>query len=156
MIKKFSIGTQIIDNKLMVDLSGCIDEDADFEKILTIKQDEYIFNFDLVTMINSCGIREWINFIEKLPTESKIEYHNCRQIIIEQINMVQGFIKKGASITSFYAPYFCNKCDAEKKIKLKTNDLNNATAPELKCDQCEDTLEFDAIEEQYFAFLSQK
>ncbi len=156
MIEKFSMETQILENQVIVELAGCIDEDADFEKILSIKQPQYIFNFDKVTMINSCGIREWINFVEKLPSDCKIEYHNCRQIIIEQINMVQGFIRKGASIVNFYAPYFCNECDVEKKIKLETKQLSTGHAPSIKCDSCSKELEFDAIEEQYFAFLSQK
>ena len=155
MIEKLKTETQIIDNKLFVEFSGCIDEDSNFDKILAIKQSVYIFDFDKVTMINSCGIREWITFVEKLPSDALLEYHNCRQIIIEQINMVQGFIRKGAKIVSFYAPYFCEQCDNEHKIKVETNALSSGKAPSIQCPNCKQEMEFDAIEEQYFAFLSQ-
>ena len=88
-----------------------------------------------------------------MPLKSIVIYNNCPQIIIEQINMVHGFFRKGAVISSFYAPYFCEKCNKEQKIHLKTEQIKNKKAPKMECPNCGDNMDFDAIEAQYFNFL---
>ena len=65
-----------------------------------------------------------------------------------------------ASIQSFYAPYFreCNKCDGEKNCLIDAlehkDNLQNSVPPEVKCGDCNEELEFDALEESYFSFFS--
>lgn len=138
----------------MVELIGTIDEDADFKELMGLEQKKISFDFNQITMINSCGIREWIKFIEKIPASCSIVYNNCPQIIIEQINMVHGFFKQGAIIKSFYAPYFCEKCNKEAKVHLNTDQVKNRKAPTVDCPNCgEKNIEFDAIEAQYLSFL---
>lgn len=154
MSDTLSFHIEIQKDAVHADLVGRIDEDANFDKLLEVEMPEYIFNFEKITLINSCGIREWINFLSKLPTDAKIHYENCGQIIIEQMNMVHGFIKEGAIIESFYAPYFCEECDIEKKVLLNSNSIEGKKAPVVKCDQCQNEMEFDAIEDQYFNFLN--
>lgn len=156
MTGKLNIDTQIIDDKVVVQFSGSIDEDANFDKIQNLNQKIYEFDFDKLQLINSCGIREWISYVEGIPAEAKLIYKNCPQIIIEQMNMVHGFVKKGAEIESFYAPYYCESCDNESKIHLKTSQVVDKKAPVVACPKCgASPMEFDAIEEQYFNFLTQ-
>ncbi|WPU66181.1 hypothetical protein [Peredibacter starrii] len=152
-MKRLTINKQILQDELNVELIGSIDEDADFKELIGLEQKTISFDFDKVSMINSCGIREWIKFIEKIPESTHIIYNNCPQIIIEQINMVHGFFRKGASINSFYAPYFCEKCDKENKVHLKADQVKNRKAPKMECPKCGDEMDFDAIEAQYFSFL---
>ena len=152
-MKRLTINKQILQDELNVELIGSIDEDADFKELIGLEQKTISFDFDKVSMINSCGIREWIKFIEKIPESTHIVYNNCPQIIIEQINMVHGFFRKGASINSFYAPYFCEKCDKENKVHLKADQVKNRKAPKMECPKCGEEMDFDAIEAQYFSFL---
>lgn len=152
-MKRLTINKQILQDELNVELIGSIDEDADFKELIGLEQKTISFDFDKVSMINSCGIREWIKFIEKIPESTHIVYNNCPQIIIEQINMVHGFFRKGASINSFYAPYFCEKCDKENKVHLKAEQVKNRKAPKMECPKCGEEMDFDAIEAQYFSFL---
>lgn len=152
-MKRLTINKQILQDELNVELIGAIDEDSDFKELIGLDQKNISFDFEKVTMINSCGIREWIKFLEKIPEQSHIVYNNCPQIIIEQINMVHGFFRKGASINSFYAPYYCEKCGKEKKIHLNAEQVKNRKAPKIECPQCGEEMEFDAIEAQYFGFL---
>lgn len=149
---KFQIKTSA--DTTVVELIGQIDEDASFEELKALKGDHFTFDFEQMSLINSCGIREWISFIEKIPSNTGMTYLNCPQIVIEQMNMVHGFIKEGAVIESFYAPYYCESCDHEQKIKLLTKDIKNRQAPTTKCPKCESEMEFDAIPEQYFRFIS--
>lgn len=153
-MKRLTINKQILQDELNVQLVGAIDEDSDFKELMGLEQKTISFDFDLVTMINSCGIREWIKFNEKLPPKSNIVYKNCPQIIIEQINMVHGFFRQGAVIQSFYAPYYCEKCGKEAKIHIKSEQVKNRKAPSADCPHCgNEDIEFDAIEAQYFSFL---
>ena len=115
---------------------------------------KYFFDFEKVKLINSCGIRDWIKLLDELNS-AQIIYSNCPQIIIEQINMVHGFIRPGIIIESFYAPYFCESCDDEKKVLIKKAEMFSFNAPIKKCTKCLNQLDFDAIEKQYFSFLGQ-
>src|SRR5690606_32007662 len=99
-VKRLTINKQILQDELNVELIGAIDEDADFKELTGLEQKQISFDFDKISMINSCGIREWIKFIEMIPSRSNIVYKNCPQIIIEQINMVHGFFRQGATIES--------------------------------------------------------
>lgn len=152
-MKRLTINKQVLPNELVIELIGAIDEDADFKELLGLEQKTIVFDFDKVSMINSCGIREWIKFLEKLPEAIHIVYKNCPQIIIEQINMVHGFFRKGASIESFYAPYYCEECGKEHKAPLKAEQVKNRKAPKIDCPVCGKEMDFDAIEAQYFSFL---
>ena len=153
-MKRLSINKQILQDELRVELVGAIDEDSDFKELTGLEQKLISFDFDKISMINSCGIREWIKFIEKLPAGCQIVYKNCPQIIIEQINMVHGFFREGSTIESFYAPYYCEKCGKEAKIHLRSEQVKNRKAPKIECPNCgSEDIEFDAIEAQYFSFL---
>lgn len=154
MSNKLEIANRISGEAAFISLEGIIDEDAHFDKIKNLKMAKYSFDFEKIKMINSCGIREWIKYVEELKN-SEIVYLNCPQIIIEQVNMVHGFIQKGVVVESFYAPYFCEACDDEKKVLLKSVEVVDAHAPVKKCVKCMSELDFDAIEKQYFSFLNQ-
>lgn len=154
MSEKLTINSRIAGDEVLVELIGVIDEDAVFDKIKNLQMNNYVFDFNKINMINSCGIREWIKYLQDLDG-AVIRYVNCPQIIIEQVNMVHGFIRKGIVVETFFAPYFCETCDTEKKILLKNSEVENSKAPVKQCNTCKNNLEFDAIEKQYFSFLSQ-
>lgn len=141
------------DNIVEFNIQGQIDEDFSADIILQNLKQILVFNFKGVTMINSCGVREWINLLEKI-SQSKVIYQECPQIVIEQINMVHGFVNENSKVESFYAPYFSEKKDSVVKILLKSSQIIDSKAPQILQDGEE--LEFDAIEAQYFQFLKHK
>ena len=154
MSDKLNIKQTPTDNGIEIKLSGQIDEDSIFTQLLELKSKKLIFDFKEINLINSCGVREWINFIEKINQEISISYKNCPQIVIEQINMVHGFIRKGTIVESFYAPYYSEDEDKVIKVLLSTHDIVQGKAPLKKSDSGEE-LEFDAIEAQYFQYIQQ-
>ena len=155
MSTKFSVELNIQNGQANVGLSGLMDEDMDLSKIASINEEKLFIDFNDVTGINSCGIRDWITFLNELPDSISIVYINCPQVIIEQMNMVKGFVPEGAAIESFYAPFFCESCDNEEKVLMKPSDINEGKAPsDLKCSSCGAVgLEFDALPNQYFHFI---
>ena len=149
---KLKVTKQIKDGICYLAYSGDIDEDYVYDELLKDKQTKYLIDFNEIEMINSCGIREWIGFIEKLGPEARIIYINCPQIIVQQINMVEGFMTPNSYVHSFFAPYYCEELDLEKKILLKAEDVVDFKAPVVHHEGHE--MEFDAHEKQYFHFLT--
>jgi hypothetical protein len=148
-------------NKLYLTFDGEINEDFLFNKIpehsILNKVDEALFDFAKLKSINSCGVREWIKFLNLLNEKFKLQisYLNCSQVFIQQVNMVEGFLASNITVQNFYSPYFCNDCDHEEEILLSSADCidNDKKAPILKCPKCNGKFELDAIESAYLAFL---
>ena len=115
-----------------------------------------IFKLEDVNYISSVGIREWIMVVNKFSNQ-KVVFTKCSIYFVDQMNMVPDCLGK-ARVQSFYAPYYrdCDDCDGEKKCLI---DLSNCTdpiknLPVNKCKECNEELEFDALEESYFSFLN--
>ncbi|MCY4523825.1 MAG: hypothetical protein OXB84_03710, partial [Halobacteriovoraceae bacterium] len=98
MHEKLKIKKIIKENQLLVELEGIMDEDASFENIPHDQKKEYLFDFNNIKKINSCGIREWISFLKKLDDNAHTIYQRCPRIIVDQMNRIQGFIKKGGKV----------------------------------------------------------
>jgi len=131
---------------------GIIDEDADFETAFESLKPSIVLNFEGIELINSCGVREWVQAVKAFPKGAKIIFEKCAPRIVEQANYVANFLG-GGRITSFYAPYYCTKCKKEVNILLEANASLATKAPQQKCPACKSAMDFDDIEEEYFAFL---
>jgi hypothetical protein len=140
---------------LLVKIEGSINEDLIIEQAAELHHSHITFDMQKVKMINSCGIREWIRMLEKHGPDTQIEYIHVPQIVIQQMNMISGFLTKNAKVISFYAPYFIEDLDEERQVLLNSADIQNFKAPKLTetVDGTEYPLDFDAMEEQYFRFL---
>jgi anti-anti-sigma regulatory factor len=139
-------------DKTIVYFAGHINEDADFSTALIGKPNGLILDFANILFINSCGIREWIQFQDKLPNHTQLIYRNCPQVIVEQMNIIKGFVRKGGIIESFYAPYFDEENNEELQILITPDDVKDGKAPR-RLNKEGHELEFDEIEAQYFNFL---
>ena len=92
---------------------GDIDEDANFTEHSLKSLNKAVFDLEEVTAINSCGIREWINWLKTSP-DTKLVFRNCPKIIVDQFNMVAGFFPMNGEIESFYVPYYCETSGSKK------------------------------------------
>lgn len=136
---------------------GSIDEDAVFTGLEPGGAAKVNLDLDKVKSINSCGIREWIKWIKTIPGNSNITYRRCPKVIVDQINMVAGFLPDNATVESFYVPYFSEDSGNEKMVlfeKGKDFTDNEVTAPEeIKDQETGEEMEMDVIESKYFKFL---
>ena len=143
--------------KAIVRPIGIINELASFDSLLEyltkIYSDVSCFRFDLekVSSMNSSGAREWLLFIEKIEKLRPIETEKASEVMVELAGLVPNtFGKSNKSILSFFAPYYCPKCDRRHLELLVANsvkwDNDNTQAPELSCPACNSQLE-------YFVFL---
>jgi len=136
---------------------GIIDENSEFADVFSGLKKNITIDLEGIDLINSCGVREWMHAVQKLPESSKIQYVRCSPRIVEQINYVANFLGRG-TVRSFFAPYFCPKCKKESNVLLTPDSLgksNPPKAPQENCPVCKGPMEFDDVEEEYFSFLDE-
>ena len=150
------LGHSVEGDMLKIEVGGQIDEDANFSSV-ELNSEKIHLDLAGIEAINSCGIREWIKWIKTASESAEIVYSNCPKVIVDQINMVAGFLPSNAHVESFYVPYYCDESGSEKMILFKRNKDFNASGvnpPEdVKCDESGEEMEMDVIEAKYFKFL---
>lgn len=145
-------------SKLLLQIGGVIDEDADFSALALNGAQEVYIDMDAVKSINSCGIREWIKWIGE-GGNAKVTYAKCPKVIVDQMNMVDGFLPTFAKVESFYVPYYSEDSGSEKNIlfrygvEFKDGQVQPPT--EVK-DESGQPMEMDIIETKYFKFIKPK
>src|ERR1700722_8163151 len=112
----FSIAKQPEGARLLVKIAGGVDEDANFQPVDTGAFTSVVLDLSDVTAINSVGIREWIKWVKAMPTTVKLSVRRCPKIIVDQINMVSGFLPPAAVIESFFVPYYADATGSEKMV----------------------------------------
>jgi anti-anti-sigma regulatory factor len=159
MNTKFHTDVQQRDDATYIKISGVIDEDNELAALVQQLKTETVFiDLSEIERINSCGVRDWVNWLgslEKMGTRRMV-FIKCSPSIVNQINLVSNFTGPGM-VQSFYAPYFCGNCDREKVLLVETRDMAGKPpykAPSCRCDECDGPMEFDEMEESFFAFLS--
>lgn len=139
---------------LHVQLQGSIDEDADFAALLGELEKSQKLRMDLsqIHRINSCGVREWVNFIRNFPENIQIELEQCSPVVVSQINMISNFLGS-AHVLSVQAPFVCDACGQEQNVLLTMEPGKRPTLNQIACSACGGEMQFDDIEDSYFAFL---
>jgi predicted RNA-binding Zn-ribbon protein involved in translation (DUF1610 family) len=141
-----------------VEFFGEIDENADFAELRRRLKGQVVFHLAEVRRINSCGVREWVNFVRDLPGVSELTFSHCSPAIVTQLNMIYNF-RGAAKVRSFLAPYVCENCghEEEKLLDLQTHfpTRDFKRVPDFKCDKCGKEMEFDDLPERYLSFLGE-
>jgi anti-anti-sigma regulatory factor len=158
MNSKFQAAVTRKDDVTWVKLGGVIDEDNDLGALADkIGDGTAVIDVSEIERINSCGVRDWVNWLGKTEKNgANVVLVECSPAIVAQINLVNNFTGQGV-VKSFYAPYFCPNCDIEKALLVETSDLQGMQpfqAPSCRCDECDGPMDFDDMEDSYFAFLA--
>lgn len=140
-----------------VRLSGIIDEHNGLRD-LTDRMKNKLLLIDLsgIRRINSVGVRDWVHWLGDLRRKDfRVVMFDCPPSIMDQVNLVRNF-SQGATVFTFYAPYYCDRCDKEEDQRLDAFELlrsGSRVAPAFPCGKpaCPNAL--DDVEENYFAFL---
>src|SRR5258706_11590660 len=140
-----------------VKVGGVIDEDNELGGLADkLGGTTAVIDLSEVERINSCGVRDWVNWLGKVEKQgAKPVLVECAPAIVAQINLVNNFTGAGV-VKSFFAPYFCPNCDREKVLLVEATELGGSPhrAPTCRCDECDGVMDFDDMEDSYFAFLS--
>ncbi len=147
----------------LVSLKGPINEDADLEPLAGALRDLFRdsrakptrlrLELSGISRINSCGVREWVNFIRSLPPECAVELDRCPPSVVAQLNMISNFAGS-ARILSVQAPYVCEACGNEENVLVAVTPGVSPEIGAMRCRSCGGEMEFDDIQDSYFAFLT--
>ncbi len=154
-MSKFDIKLGNNGDKLQVKVVGVIDEDVDFT-VYPLKGSQIEVDLKDLKSINSCGIREWIKWMGT-ASAAQISLHNCPKVIVDQINMVDGFLPANGKVQSFFVPYYSEDAGSEKSVLFsRGKEFNDGevTAPSVVKDEDGNEMEMDVIESKYFKFIT--
>jgi anti-anti-sigma regulatory factor len=157
MSQKFQASVQHRGDVSYVKLGGVIDEDNELNDLVDkIPAGTAVIDLGEIERINSCGVRDWVNWLSKLETNgTRSVLVECSPAIVAQINLVNNFTGNGV-VKSFYVPYFCPECDEEKVLLVEASDMGPPPhePPTCRCDECDLVMDFDDMPDSYFAFLA--
>ena len=157
MSQKFQASVQQRGDVSYVKLGGVIDEDNELSDLVDkIPAGTALIDVGEIERINSCGVRDWVNWLGKLDGQgARSVLVECSPAIVAQINLVNNFTGNGV-VKSFYVPYFCPECDEEKVLLVETAEMGPAPhePPTCRCDECDLVMDFDDMPDSYFAFLA--
>ena len=157
MNQKFQAAVQHRGEVSIVKLGGVIDEDNELADLVEkIPTGTAVIDLGEIERINSCGVRDWVNWLSKLEHNgTRSVLVECSPAIVAQINLVNNFTGNGV-VKSFYVPYFCPECDEEKVLLVEASDMGPPPhePPTCRCDECDLVMDFDDMPDSYFAFLS--
>ncbi|MBX3041576.1 MAG: hypothetical protein KF789_12790 [Bdellovibrionaceae bacterium] len=152
---KLEIKTEKNGDKLNLTLVGTIDEDIDFNQHSLSGVKEIDLHLSGVKSINSCGIREWIKWMGGSSAEV-LRWHDCPKPIVDQINMVDGFLPSTGKVLSFFVPYYNDDAGSEKSVLFRYGTEftdSEVKPPETVKDEDGNEMEMDVIESKYFKFI---
>lgn len=145
-------------------MSGSLNEKANFSDVPVGNVKQIFVNFDGIKYVNSTGTKKWILWMNEITTrKNKIEiyFSNCTKPIVDQMNLVKGFMPASTIVKSFYVPFYCNMCQEVQNYLYRMGHEYEKVAnkcklrhPSVSCPNCKQPMEIDAPIENYFAFLN--
>jgi hypothetical protein len=162
---KIEIECEQVAGKVVVRLMGIIDEDVNFSVLLRFAQElpkkkvRLVLDLDGVSRINSCGVREWLLFIERLAAIIEFQFDNVCELFIEQSSMMPKVLGTAKTLViSFKAPFWCKHCQENRVVlmtpdEVKFTEDGSAQVTAAKCEHCKNPMEFDSLVDEYFDFL---
>ncbi len=144
-----------------VHLGGILDERCELPVFEAPIKGKLYIDLEKLFMINSLGCRKWVNWIRDIKAEKGIHLTNCSPPVVNQINILAGFIPENVTVDSIFVPYFCEACsvDIQKLFPVSKNDNRPAVeaVPEtVTCTQCNQPMDLDVLKSRYFAFILKK
>ncbi len=138
--------------------SGAINEDAKgtLMPFADSTGTKVILDLRDVTLINSCGIRDWSIFLRALKMNREVVFDRCPDEIVRTMNMVTNFYYR-LPVKSVYRAYGCENCGHEQAELLKEGaDYAAGAIPSgkpVKCASCGEMAEAFEPDDEFFQFL---
>jgi serine/threonine protein kinase len=118
-----------------------------------------VFDFDRVRRMSSHGIREWMHFLQALPTHTYYCFVRCHPHVVAQFNVLAHFGERG-ELVSLYLPYVCPQCDDKIEllvdVRREKERFDRMEHPPLQCARCRIDSELDDLPEIYFMYVASR
>lgn len=144
-------------------IRGVINENTDFSQI-DLKSAKLVY-LDLkeVKTLNSMGLRNWVLWVKQIKDSTQMIVRHCPRTVVDQMNILHGFLPMGAVVESFFIPYTCSSCQHEENyLAIRGRDYKEGTVDSKEgasilntrpCVKCKETMEMDVVPARYFNFL---
>ncbi len=142
---------------LRVELHGEVDENADFSELRLLLRGNVELGLEGIKRINSCGVREWVNFVRGLDGVRALWFARCSPPVVLQLNTIYNF-RGPARVSSFMAPYLCEACNHDEYKLLEVAEHfpdRHAVVPAVRCQRCGGVMVFDELPERDLSFLGE-
>jgi len=138
-------------------VTGCIDERSDLSPLLSLSgANTLVLDLAGVERINSVGVRDWIEAMRRIPADIAVYWDRTAVPMVCQMTMIANF-HGHSHIRSIMAPYYCNTCDLEHQFLMTVDKALTSPpyeAPSFDCPDCGKPMNFDEMEEDYFASVA--
>lgn len=162
-MKKLSFSIDIVDRNDVISLNGPIFEGCGkiLKPLIDTCSINCIFNFRNVTHTNTCGVAEWMEFLQSFVKNRNIVFVEVPPSVVMLINMIPLF-RSGAEIKSVYRSYFCRNCQdeqwdlMEQGVNMPDPKLIQAGSDVLslsRCRKCNHDITAEVSAEEFFGFL---
>jgi anti-anti-sigma regulatory factor len=117
-------------DRLVVEMLGDFDETADLRDLAAVLRGRIAIDLGGVRRFSSAGVREWIHFVRSLPQGTDLSLVGCSPASVTQLNLIDNF-RGPARVESFWAPYSCTACGAERQVLLEARAATSPGLPTL-------------------------
>lgn len=140
-------------DKTRVEVEGAISEETDFRPLMGALAPVVVVDLGGVSHINSCGIREWLDFVRQAEAGgTHLVLERCAPLVVAQLNMISNFMGNHGEVRSVLGPYACDDCGHEH-LELIALDQSDVEVPDVdSCPKCGAPMEFEELEELYLQF----
>jgi hypothetical protein len=159
----FSFRVESTPREHVIYLIGEIDENADFKPIPVPKLGKLVLDLGEIRHLNSLGLRTWVQWVQKMNHLSGIYLRHCSNVVVHQMNILEGFLPLGAIVESFEIPFYCSSCDTQSVVMVERGrdylEATSDTAEKIMtpmqrpCTVCRSIAEADIIPAKHFKFL---
>ncbi len=132
-------------------VSGVVDGDLAREPF-RVGTPELTVDWSGVRRITSRGVAAVIDAGRLPGPEVAITWTGVSVALVLQLGMVANFAGR-ARIASFFAPYWCAACHADRVVALETERIAGPRAPAAACPACGGALHFEELESDFFSWL---
>lgn len=143
-------------------LKGDINESVNFKNIKLIPGKHLIIDLSGIRLLNSVGLRSWVLWARELDY-AVVSLRRCPNPVVNQMNILDGFLPLRAVIESFELPYMCESCGHEESHwAMRGKDYYERTADKaewvkvkesIPCPKCGEKADLDVLPLKYFGFL---
>lgn len=155
----FSFKVTEEDNIVQLAFFGSLKEDSELPELKFYRGKEIYLDLNGMAYINSIGIRIWILWIDQYKDHSFV-LTNVPTTVVDQINLVVGFLPPISRMESLYMPFECLSCDEDVKVLFKNEEdfawkdgEVHLLKDNLTCPTCSKPINLMTSEQRYFRFL---
>lgn len=155
----FNVEWQRSGEDVRLKFSGVLDEEACLPEIKEPVTGVLEVDLEDLTMINSLGCRRWAEWIRKHAfARGGVRLLRCSPAVVNQMNVLHGFLPAHVRVDSFFLPYLCDDCGSEDRLLLtRGHEFDDQGAIRcsdvLPCRNCRAEMELEVVKDRYFQFL---